>query len=136
MHIFKQNLSRTKKPSQMECRGQGKGVMDLVNIRGRQGRGCRRWSVLAPISEGFFCQFLLADMTNDLHWSGFHCTKWPCNCKSQKWLLQNMIKVWAGLNTFWFFLEGDRVGWGGTVPWCAFWLTEIASIPLVVAPFH
>lgn len=32
-----------------------------------------------------------------------------------------------------FFMGG---GWGEPVPGCAFWLTEITSIPLVVAPFH
>lgn len=37
------------------------------------------------------------------------------------------------LSFLFFFYGGGR---GEPVPGCAFWLTEITSIPLVVAPFH
>lgn len=56
------------------CVGQGEGVRDPEKVRGRQDRGCRHWSVLAPISGGFFLSFLIAAMTTDLQQSGFHST--------------------------------------------------------------
>lgn len=60
VHVFRQNLSRTKKASQLHCGGQPERVKDSETIRERQDRGFGCWLTLAPSSGGTsFISFLL-----------------------------------------------------------------------------